>query len=197
MEIKKDKTEAFPLNSLGVTHAFLASQVQEGAFCIDATAGNGHDTAFLCRLAGPTGRVLALDIQPQAVENTNRLLEKEGLAAVGHAEVGDHAELGRYAPEESVDAVCFNFGWLPGGDHAVFTRPATSLPALEAALRLLKPGGVLSLCLYYGGKSGYEERDAVLAWLKEVDNRRFTVLELRFANRTGDVPIPVFVLRRT
>ena len=31
--------------------------------------------------------------------------------------------------------------------------------ALEAALRLLKPGGVIAVALYYGGTNGYGERD--------------------------------------
>ena len=66
----------FPLNSLGLTHAFLADRVRPGDFCIDATAGNGHDTVFLCSLVGETGRVLAFDIQPPAVENTNARLQQ-------------------------------------------------------------------------------------------------------------------------
>ena len=185
----------FPLNSLGLTHAFLASRVKPGDFCIDATAGNGHDTLFLCQLVGPMGRVLALDIQPQAVDATNARLEQNGCADIGCAVLASHADLAQYAAPVSVDAVCFNFGWLPGGDHGIFTRPETSIPAIDAALELLRPGGALSLCLYYGGRSGYEERDALLAHLQTLDPRRCTVLVTRFANRTGDVPIPVFVLK--
>ena len=66
-------------NTLGVVHEFLRRSVQPGAFCIDATAGKGRDTALLCRLAGPEGRVLAFDIQPEAVEQTRALLEAEGV----------------------------------------------------------------------------------------------------------------------
>ena len=70
-------------NALGVTHRFLAAHVKPGSFAIDATAGNGGDTAFLCRLVGKTGRVLAMDIQPKAVENTRARLLAEGLAGIG------------------------------------------------------------------------------------------------------------------
>ena len=52
------------LNTLSMVHDFLKRSVQPGAFCIDATAGKGRDTALLCRLAGETGRVLAFDVQP-------------------------------------------------------------------------------------------------------------------------------------
>ncbi|EFB74659.1 GNAT family N-acetyltransferase, partial [Subdoligranulum variabile] len=59
------------LSAVGLCHEFLTAHLAPGGFCIDATCGNGHDTEFLCRLAGPQGRVLALDIQPRAVEATN------------------------------------------------------------------------------------------------------------------------------
>ena len=57
----------FPLNTLGLAHKFLAEHVPAGGFCVDATAGKGRDTAFLCSLVGNGGRVLAFDIQPAAV----------------------------------------------------------------------------------------------------------------------------------
>ena len=183
------------LNALSLAHRFLREQVRPGAFCIDATAGRGRDTALLCRLAGETGRVLALDIQPRAVEETRALLKREGLDAIGRVVLDSHARIGSYAAPGTVDAIVFNLGWLPGGDHAVRTGPETTLPALEQSLLLLKPGGAISLCLYYGGVSGYGERDAVLAWLETVDPRRYTVLASRFVNRTGDPPIPVWIRR--
>ena len=42
----------------------------------------------------------------------------------------------------------FNFGWLPGADHSVFSTADSSIPALEAALAALRAGGVLSAILY-------------------------------------------------
>ena len=44
------------LNTLSMVHEFLKQYVAPGAFCIDATAGKGRDTALLCRLAGESGR---------------------------------------------------------------------------------------------------------------------------------------------
>ena len=66
------------MNTLTIVHDFLRRQVKPGAFCIDATAGKGRDTALLCRLAGEQGRVLAFDIQQDAVRQTRALLENEG-----------------------------------------------------------------------------------------------------------------------
>ena len=101
--------------------------------------------------------------------------------------------MGRYLPPESVDCIVFNFGRLPGGDPKIFTRADTSVEAVRVGLSLLRPGGVLAIALYYGGENGYEERDRVLQCLEELDQRRFSVLACRWANRRGDPPMPVFV----
>ena len=185
----------FLLNSLGLTHQFMAAHIREGAFCIDATAGKGRDTLFLCRLVGESGRVLALDIQPDAVAQTTALLTAEGVAHRAQVVQDCHSRLGDYAAPDSVDGIMFNFGWLPGGDHTAFSHADTSVAAVKAALDLLKVGGVMTLCLYYGRENGTAERDALLALLPTIDSRRYTVIRGDFANRTGDVPIPVFMIR--
>ena len=179
------------LNTLSMVHEFLRRTVKPGDFCIDATAGKGRDTALLCRLTGETGRVLAFDIQEAAVEQTKALLAAEGLTAEVIRD--SHANMERYAVAETVDCVVFNFGRLPGGDPSIFTRSDTSVAALEAALRLLKPGGVVAIALYYGGANGYGERDAVMTWLETLDDRKFSVLRCDWANRRNDPPVPIFI----
>ncbi len=178
-------------NTLGLAHAFLRQHVRPGDTCIDATAGRGRDTALLCRLAGPSGRVLAFDIQPEAVRQTCALLQQEGLSAEVYLD--SHTHLAHYLPPGSVQAVVFNFGRLPGGDPQIFTTASTSVPAVEAGLSLLAPGGVMSLSLYYGGPNGYTERDAILEYLRALDDRKYTVLIADWANRRNEPPIPVFL----
>ena len=182
-------------NSLALTHSFMARYVRPGAFCIDATAGRGRDTVLLARLAGPAGRVLALDIQEEAVEATRALVRQEGLEDRVEVLQMGHQDLDRCAAPGTADCIVFNLGWLPGADHRVFTAAGTTLPALEKALDILKPGGVLSLCIYYGKENGYEERDAVLRWLRGLDPRVWNVLRIDFPNRENDPPIPVFLLK--
>lgn len=178
-------------NTLGLVHDFLRRNVHEGAFCIDATAGKGRDTALLCRLAGERGRVLAFDIQPEAVAQTRALLAAEGLRATVVQD--SHAEMARYAAPETVDCIVFNFGRLPGGDPHIFTKAASSLPAIDAGLRLLRPGGMMALALYYGGKNGYEEKNAILSYLKHINDRAFAVLCGDWLNRKNDPPMPIFI----
>lgn len=179
------------LNTLSMVHTFLAQHVRPGAVCIDATAGRGRDTALLCRLAGPTGRVLAFDIQEEAIRQTAELLEKEGLQAELH--LASHALLADYAAPGSVDCVVFNFGRLPGGDPNIVTKADSSLQAIDAGLRLLKAGGVMAIALYYGKENGYEERDAVLRHLSALDDRKFSVLQCSWTNRRNDPPMPIFI----
>lgn len=50
--------------------------------------------------------------------------------------------------------VAFNLGYLPGGNKAITTKSETTLQALEAASRILKPGGLISLVVYVGHPGG-------------------------------------------
>lgn len=175
-------------------HRFLRDYIREGDICVDATAGNGGDTEFLCRMIGEGGRVYAFDIQEQALRNTAERLDRAGLRGRAELICAGHERMREYVKGPAAAAV-FNLGYLPGGDHALATRAETTLKAAQQALELLKPGGVLSLCIYSGGDTGYEERDALLSWLKELDTRRWLVIVNSFYNRKNDPPLPVFVIR--
>ena len=58
-------------------HHFLEDHVQPGDICIDATMGNGNDTALLSKLAGEHGKVIAFDIQQMALDNTKERLVRD------------------------------------------------------------------------------------------------------------------------
>ena len=49
-----------------VAAKIFRATLEKGDRAIDATMGNGHDTAFLSKTVGPAGSVTAFDIQPQA-----------------------------------------------------------------------------------------------------------------------------------
>ena len=99
------------------------------------------------------------------------------------------------AQKGSISAITFNFGWLPGGDHNVFTKPETSIQAIEAGLSLLKDGGIMTLILYYGRETGFAERDALLDYLPTLDSDLYTVIEMPFVNRPNCPPIPIVILK--
>lgn len=184
------------ITPVGFVHTFLQTRLASGGFFIDATCGNGGDTELLCRIAGAGGRVLALDIQPQAVQNTKQRLHRAGLGDIGQVQLADHANLAALAPPASADCVVFNFGYLPGGDHALFSTPQSSLPAVKAALAILKPGGVLAACLYSGGPNGTAERDELLTFFNALPIGQYTSIVCRFENWAGAAPLPCLVIKK-
>lgn len=185
------------MNTLSLVHQQLQQFIRSGDFVIDATAGNGKDTAFLCTLVGNGGKVLAFDIQQQAVDNTKKRLQETGWQNIGTVVLDSHANMAQYAEPGTVDCIVFNLGWLPGGDHAIFTHADSTIAAIKAGLELLRDGGLMCVSIYYGGTSGYEERDTLLQYVKTIDPDRYTVLVTQFANRAGDPPIPVFIWKTT
>ena len=182
------------LTAVKFVQDFLTSRLAEPKLLVDATCGNGGDTAFLCRLAGKEGRVLGFDIQPEAIASTERNLAAKGLSAELHCD--SHANLLQYVTPGTADAVMFNFGWLPGADHNVFSHASSSIPALEAALDALRPGGVLSAILYSGRVIGSDEKTEILNWMRTLPLSRCTVLVCGFANWAETAPLPCFVLKK-
>ena len=175
------------------THQFLMQYVKEGDICIDATVGNGGDMLFLARLVGKQGSVTGFDIQQIALDHTREKLEQHGVN--GTLYLDSHANMAEYFEPESVAAIVFNLGYLPGGDHKLATKGDSTIQAMEAGLSLLKKGGVISLCIYSGGDSGFEEKEAVLAYLKELDHRKYLVITNEFYNKPNHPPMPVFIIK--
>ena len=159
---------------------------------IDFTMGNGHDTLFLSKVAK---QVYSFDIQQEAVDSTNALLAARGLRAEVHLD--SHSNMANYAEPETVDCIVFNLGWLPGGDHRIFTHADTSFAAISAGLELLKKGGLMCVTIYHGGATGFEERDTLLELLREIDSDRFQVISTFFHNWKKEPPIPIFIYKYT
>ena len=185
------------LTAVKFVQDFLAARLVHPRLCVDATCGNGGDTAFLCRLTAPEGRVLGFDIQPEAIASTRARLEQAGVPAGQYAlHCDSHAHLLQYVQPGTADAVMFNFGWLPGADHSVFSTAQSSIPALEAALQAVRPGGVVSAILYSGQVIGTDEKQTVLEYLRALPLKSFTVLVCDFANWAETAPLPCIILKK-
>jgi len=162
------------LSVLSMAHKWIAERTGPGDIAIDATAGNGVDTLALARLVGPKGTIYAFDIQQEALDRTRErlsALEAETLLPDTHLIHQSHARMAEavqsiHAPHAGlVSAVMFNLGYLPGsGDLSIITEPTSTISALEAALTLLRRGGVITCVLYPGHPGGAEEAAAVEAW---------------------------------
>lgn len=157
-------------------HAFARERWggADGGFAVDATAGNGHDTLFLARLAGTRGRVAAFDVQPAALEAVRERLEKNGCGGNVELHLRGHEKMAETLGAEwrgNVRAAFFNLGYLPKSDRRLTTRAETTLPALDAAWSLLARGGFISLTVYTRHAGGFEESAQVAEWLGKMRSR--------------------------
>lgn len=163
------------LSVLSMAHKWIAERTSPGDIVIDATAGGGVDTYALAELVGPKGTVYAFDIQQEALRRTEErlsaLADDNRLPALklvleNHARMAEEIDP---SVIEQVSAVMFNLGYLPGSsDLTIITESASTLAALDAAITVLRPGGIVTCVLYPGHPGGAEEAAAVEAWAAQL-----------------------------
>ena len=98
------------ISALDISKNVISQVVKSGDICIDATAGRGFDTAFLCELVGESGKVVSFDIQQSAIDSTAQLLAERGFSDRAELVLGSHTDMDKYATPESVSCITFNFG---------------------------------------------------------------------------------------
>lgn len=165
----------------------IEGAMSEGAVAVDATMGNGHDTQWLCELAGETGRVYAFDVQSEAVERTRERLREAGVEQRACLLCTGHEHMGKCVPEKA-DAIVFNLGWLPGAEHGVTTQTPTTLQAVNAALDVLKEDGLMTICIYPGHEEGTRELHALLEWASGLDDKQYDAMLKTYVNQPNDPP---------
>ena len=121
-------------------------------WALDATAGNGHDTLFLARsLTACAGRLLAVDIQPQALERSAARLTEAGFDWQ-RLEMHD---LDSAAPDAPATALTVP----PSSDTLTESRPSVTVSApvlllladhamLDTVLKTLAIEGKLAVALF-------------------------------------------------
>lgn len=183
---------------INYSHHLLEQTVSLGDTVIDATCGNGHDTLFLSKIVGENGKVLAFDIQEEAILNTETLLHKNGRTNVklicdSHENLNDYLACGQY---DTIGGAIFNLGYLPGGDKSVITKATSTIIALDSILLSLKKGGMAILVIYPGHPGGEEEKEAVLKHVIHLDQKYFEVLKYGFINQQNNPPFIVAICKK-
>ncbi|WP_126426559.1 tRNA (mnm(5)s(2)U34)-methyltransferase [Brevibacillus marinus] len=181
-------------NVLEVARRLIQERVEAGAVVVDATMGNGHDTLFLARLVGERGKVIAYDIQPQALEQTRQRLIQENVLERATLLLASHEEIDRIS--EPVSAIMFNLGYLPGGNKAITTQAASTRKAIAAGLRVLKPGGIMTIVVYWGHAAGVPEKAEVEAYCAELPQRDYLVLKYQYLNQRNQAPFLLAIEKR-
>lgn len=173
-------------------HTLWSGLVRPGDTCVDATAGNGHDTLFLaraCLAEGAAGAVVAFDVQRPALDATrDRVARELSTAQLERCTLvhGCHSRLLDFVQPSSVRLVCFNLGYLPGptSDKTTVTQPGTTVAALRAACAALAPGGLLCVTCYTGHPGGPEEAAAAREELSTLPAQQWGVTCLQLVNRS-------------
>ena len=174
-------------------HTYLSEHLHPGDHAIDATAGNGHDTAHMAALVGPAGCVIAIDIQKTAIDATRKRLESRQCSESVQLFNGDHSEVLQSlcsTHARTISAIVFNLGYLPGSDKRIQTTPETTLRALDASLELLKSNGLLLVIAYRGHEGGQLEADVVADWIQQIENDNWSV-ERHNPKSNGDKKPPI------
>jgi len=184
---------------LDAAHERVEAALRPGDVAIDATAGNGHDTVALARAVGAGGLVYAFDVQGEALHQTEMRLREHDLRGrvdlirAGHEQMTTHVSEWNW---REVGAVTFNLGYLPGHDSDITTTPETTIPALDAAYALLRPGGVITVVVYTGHEGGAAEAQAVDQWAAGLAQETTRALSYRFVNQENDPPRLLAIERR-
>ena len=114
------------------------------------TCGNGYDTEFL---AGISEKVIAVDIQIDALENTqNRCAMHQNIDY-------KHMSHDLLTLSEPVDGLIYNLGYLPGSDKSIITRANSTVESLKNCLPMVTK--FIAISCYRKHDGGNEEYHAV------------------------------------
>lgn len=107
--------------------------VKPGMTVCDLGCGNGYYTLELAKQVGPTGKVLAVDIQPEML---HLLSERAKAAGIDHIELIENTPIDPKLPENSVDLILL---------VDVYHEFAYPVQMLREMRKSLKPDGRIAL----------------------------------------------------
>ena len=166
----------------GLHKHFVLEHLKPGDAAVDFTMGNGNDTLFLSKTVGEGGRVYAFDIQEEALASTRQHLLENGAPENYTLICASHHLVKEYV-KEPIKAGMFNLGYLPrSGKKAVTTMRETTIPAVQAAIELLAPDGVLIVAIYPGHKEGELEGEELREYFKTLSKYKICASEFHILN---------------
>lgn len=175
-----------------------AKKHQPIGIAIDATCGNGNDSAFLAERAN---QLLCFDIQSRAITQTQQLLATKQFDCAVECIETSHENLLEQATRRGinndVDIVMFNLGFLPKSNNLeITTTQNSSVQALKQSMQCLSNRGLISLLCYRGHPGGPEEFDAIKALLEKAkrdDNKTWQVQQFDSAKANDTTPVLLFL----
>jgi 16S rRNA C1402 N4-methylase RsmH len=167
---------------VGLHKHFIMEHLREGDVAVDFTMGNGNDTLFLSKAVGESGRVYAFDIQEDALTSTREHLVTNGAPENYTLICASHHRVKEFVTEP-IKAGMFNLGYLPrSGRKAVTTMRETTMPAVQAAIELLAPDGVLIVAIYPGHEEGALEGEMLREYFSTLSKYRICPSKFKILN---------------
>jgi SAM-dependent methyltransferase len=171
----------------GVDTLFLAQQVgvRGTVYAFDIQTLALEHTKVRLAKAGYSAEVLIASETGQdfALSNFAKRTEPSAPLTGIHLIKASHAEMQNYIPpvyHGHIAAILFNLGFLPNADPSIITTPRSTLPALQSALALLRPHGILTIAVYPGHSGGDIEAEAVTQWATTLPQDDAQVLRYQF-----------------
>lgn len=174
----------------------MENSIQPGDIAVDATLGNGHDALFLANLVGEEGKVYGFDIQEEAVMNSRNRLDEHQLGNRVVFVPKGHEHISSTIPQhlhEKITCAIFNLGYLPGSDKSIVTKPETTISAIQQLLDIMPPLGMIVLVIYHGHPEGAVEKEAIMDFVKTVDQKQARVLLYQFLNQQNHPPFIIAI----
>ncbi len=179
---------------LSLQKHFILSHLGEGHHAVDFTMGNGHDTEFLSKTVGASGRVTAFDIQPKALCSTAKNLRDWGCPENWRLICDSHHNAVNYI-DGKIKAGMFNLGYMPGsGNKALTTMRETTLPAVENALTLLDRDSILMVAVYPGHPEGALEGEELQKYFATLSRYKLCIAKFQMLNSPTS---PYFIIAET
>ena len=178
------------IDLLSLQKQFILTHLREGDVAVDFTMGNGHDTEFLSKTVGPTGHVFAFDVQEMALSSTAEHLRSAGCADNYTLILDSHHNVEKYV-DVPIKAGMFNLGYLPGSDKSVTTMRKTTLPAIEAAIRLMDRDAIILVAVYPGHAEGEAEGKMICEYLSSLSRYKVCCTRIQILNSPTS---PFFIL---
>lgn len=163
---KRNTYQGFNKSIQNKVNQLIIENIKQNDLVIDATIGNGHDSAFILPLI-PKGYLYGFDIQLQALENTKKILKQLNYTLYN---VSHEYMLETLGFKNKISLIIFNLGYLPNSDKKIKTNYKSTIKAITDSIELLNNKGIILITVYPGHKEGLEESIKINEFLKDINH---------------------------
>ena len=153
---------------------------------VAATLGNGYDCDFLSE---NFKKVYAFEIQKDACD---KYIDKNNNVIV----INESHDKLSYFVKEPVNCICYNLGYLPGGDKNITTLAKSSLSSIKQSLELITKNGIVSIAIYRGHNEGKEEENCIINFAKTLPKNKYGVMLHECINRSITSPLLMIIEKK-